>query len=117
MNRTNDAPYPDFWREVIIDSCGEVIDTGRRGYELHVHDVATGMNPSVCPGCSRKGDLHGVIGIVFRHCPRFNERLKEDSLDGPHVGLTDPSISRWSSARTELVLTSASQRSRSPKSL
>ena len=64
MKPTNNIPYANFWREVIIDVCDEVVDTGRRGYELHVYDVAGSVNAGVRPCCSRKRDFYGVIGIV-----------------------------------------------------
>ena len=89
MNHTNDTPYSDFWRKVSVDSRGEVIDTGKQCYELHVYNVTAGMNSSIGPCCSRKGDLHGVVSVVFRHCPRFHERLKKDTFNGLYVGLTD----------------------------
>jgi hypothetical protein len=65
MKRTNNIPYPDFGREIFIDSCDEVVDTRRHGYELHVYDVTASVNPGVCPRCPRKGNLYGIIGIVF----------------------------------------------------
>jgi len=88
VDHTNNTPYPDFWWKVFVDSNGEVIDTGRRCYELHVHDITSGVNSSICPCRSREGDLHWVVGVVFRHCPRFHERLEKDTFNGPCVGLT-----------------------------
>ena len=62
---TNNIPHTDLWREVFIHSCDEVINTRRGCYEFHIYDVAGSMNAGIRPCCSRKGDLHRVISIVF----------------------------------------------------